>query len=287
MAARSKRHPLRPPPRLYRASWSLLALGLIALPLAYIRITGAFDAEALAYQVMLRLDNTLGDGASLTFVLRYASFFYLDWPEWLGGRAYAIPHVGFDATIFLIVTVALWLSGRKLRKVPLALLFAWAATNGVWESILWRHDYFGMYTWNPRSTITDTIDATLVFLTAATLIAIMTRSSRVLFGAIVIGALGVVIEVSIRADLLYTEFSYAWLFILVTTLTLDTLRTRRAIRRKLNPNLCTNCGYDLTGIAPNTPCPECGAKPLKPQPPAATQENPSSSQPAHTRAKTL
>ena len=38
------------------------------------------------------------------------------------------------------------------------------------------------------------------------------------------------------------------------------LLRRCALKRAHNPKPCPHCDYNLTGLAPNSPCPECGRK---------------------------
>ena len=41
-------------------------------------------------------------------------------------------------------------------------------------------------------------------------------------------------------------------------LTIAAIRRRRTLKHAHNTNPCPHCSYNLTGLAPNSPCPECG-----------------------------
>ena len=63
-------------------------------------------------------------------------------------------------------------------------------------------------------------------------------------------------------DARYTLGASVPIWMLISVVTVPTLWFRFRDRRS-RPGLCPNCGYSLTGLPPNSPCPECGAVPSK------------------------
>jgi hypothetical protein len=67
----------------------------------------------------------------------------------------------------------------------------------------------------------------------------------------------------VSTDSISIHISLAGPTVLAILVTIATWRLDDRADRRARPNLCPTCAYDLTGLAANTTCPECGSAPTK------------------------
>lgn len=228
--------------------WPGVALTLIALALLWVLYRG-YD---LAYYVIDAFGRVFGPKGVDWYMYR----FHVE--QW-----FILDHPAFGPVALTYTLLALQIHPRRVGWWRVLLVVAWALVAPTWIFLLSRRlDLW--HNWGasvrPFDFVKPLVVSTfLIGVGTSCVLSIATRSWRVGLATLAAAVIGAAAWWEWLTPAQIRQAFFAGHACMAGPLLVWAIRAR--LRPEPPEYACGSCGYDLIGLAPSSPCPECGAAP--------------------------